>query len=190
MQAHYNQERPQTLFAASEAVVTAATAFFKQLFNTDYVPRPLMTSARIWEGSSLFGLPPSERFDYGVHQWAVHADDATVIAYLTEPLPGIHVCGEAYSDDQGWVEGALRSADLVLAKAFGLPSVAQAYEATHHVASSDAVKKSYARYAGQLIRQYIDPGVDAERAQPVLAAAQGKKTSPHAGIRLTYFDRR
>ena len=29
------------------------------------------------------------------------------------------ICGEAYSDAQGWVEGALQTADLMLAK-FGL----------------------------------------------------------------------
>jgi hypothetical protein len=28
----------------------------------------------------------------------------------------LYICGEAYSDAQGWVEGALRTAALVLAK--------------------------------------------------------------------------
>jgi hypothetical protein len=31
----------------------------------------------------------------------------------------LYICGEAYSDAQGWVEGALQTADLMLAK-FGL----------------------------------------------------------------------
>lgn len=189
MQRRHNEEHPQKIFAASEAVVQAATGFFKQLFNTNYVPRPVMTSARIWQGSSLFGLPPSEQFDYGVHQWAVDADDARMMAYLTEPLPNLHICGEAYSDDQGWVEGALRSADLVLKKAFGLESIAQAYEDTYHVTPSDAVKKSYAQYAGTLIRRHIDPDFGVEQARHALTAAQGKKASPRYGIRLTYFDR-
>lgn len=189
LQQQCTEESPQKLFAASEAVVQTASVFFKQLFNTNYVPRPLLTSARIWEGSSLFGLPPSEQFDYGVHQWAVNADDAKVMAYLTEPLPNIHVCGEAYSDDQGWVEGALRSANLVLTKAFGLKSVAEAYEDAHHVTPAKAVKHSYATYAAKLIQRYIDPGFIVEQAAPRLAASQGKKVSPHFGIKLTYFDR-
>ena len=185
LQEQCTDTHPQKLFAASEAVVTAATGFFKQLFNTNFVPRPVLTSTRIWQGSSLFGLPPSEQFDYGVHQWALNADDGKVMAYLTEPLPGIHVCGEAYSDDQGWVEGALRSANLVLSKGFGLKSVAQVFQEVHHVTPADAVTHSYAAYAAKLIQRYIDPAFDVGAAQPRLAAAQGKKTSPHFGIRLT-----
>lgn len=34
--------------------------------------------------------------------------------------PGIHVCGEAYSAYQGWVEGALTSAEMMLRDVFGL----------------------------------------------------------------------
>ena len=189
MQEQYNLKRPQAVFAASEAVVAAATSFFKQLFDTNYVPRPQLTSTRIWAGSALFGGQPSEQFDYGVHQWAVNANDAEVMAFLTEPLPNIHICGEAYSDDQGWVEGALRSANLVLNKAFGLQSVAQAYQEKYGVAPSDAAKNSYASNAGQLIAKYIDPNFQPEQAQPQLAAAQGQKVNGHAGIQLTYFDR-
>jgi len=40
---------------------------------------------------------------------------------IVQPEDGVpvYICGEAYSDAQGWVEGALQTADLVLAK-FGL----------------------------------------------------------------------
>jgi monoamine oxidase len=41
-----------------------------------------------------------------------------VIRQIVQPgskLP-MFICGEAYSDAQGWVEGALQTADLVLAK--------------------------------------------------------------------------
>lgn len=189
MQNDYKELQPQTIFAASDAVVDAAIGFFKQLFNTSYVPRPLMTSARIWEGSSLFGLAPSARFDYGVHQWAVQANDAEVMRYLAEPLPRIHVCGEAYSDDQGWVEGALRSANIVLDKAFGLTSAAQVYQDRYALTPSHAIKQNYAGYAGKLIQQYIDPDFKPDPAHPRLTAAQGKRDSPRFGIRLSYFDR-
>ena len=33
-----------------------------------------------------------------------------------------YVCGEAYSDDQGWVEGAFRSCEKLLIDQFGLQS--------------------------------------------------------------------
>ncbi|MEO6935158.1 MAG: hypothetical protein ABI171_07420 [Collimonas sp.] len=34
----------------------------------------------------------------------------------------LYICGEAYSDAQGWVEGALQTADMMLAK-FGLEAL-------------------------------------------------------------------
>ncbi len=33
----------------------------------------------------------------------------------------VFICGEAYSLDQGWVEGALRTAETVLTQYFQLP---------------------------------------------------------------------
>jgi monoamine oxidase len=33
----------------------------------------------------------------------------------------IHICGEAYSNYQGWVEGALQTAELMLEEHFHLP---------------------------------------------------------------------
>jgi monoamine oxidase len=56
------------------------------------------------------------------HRWAVGARSWEVIPRMREPLPGvgIHVCGEAWSDHQGWVEGALRSAERVARDELGL----------------------------------------------------------------------
>jgi monoamine oxidase len=33
----------------------------------------------------------------------------------------VYICGEAYSNNQGWVEGALTSAELMLKESFKLP---------------------------------------------------------------------
>ncbi len=38
----------QHIYAASQAVVDAATGFFEKLFDTTEVPQPVLTSARIW----------------------------------------------------------------------------------------------------------------------------------------------
>ncbi|MDG2052427.1 MAG: hypothetical protein P8J69_01435 [Flavobacteriaceae bacterium] len=35
----------------------------------------------------------------------------------------IYICNEAWSDMQGWVNGSLRSADLVLNRHFGIESL-------------------------------------------------------------------
>lgn len=191
MQREYSSRKPQTIFAASEAVVETATVFFQRLFNTHYVPPPVLTSARIWEGSTVFGLPPGERFDYGVHQWGLHADDAVTIPYLAEPLEGLYTCNEAYSDYQGWVEGSLRSTNLVLERAFGLEPIAAVYKQTHGVCPSAAMKVSYAKYSAALIRKYIDPHFPEEEVAVLAAAHTARKHKPKRfTVKLTYFDQR
>jgi hypothetical protein len=46
--------------------------------------------------------------------------DDEVMARMVNPFPNMYVCGEAYSDDQAWVNGALRSTELVLQQGFDL----------------------------------------------------------------------
>lgn len=110
--------KPQYITPASEYMVTAITDYFQQLFQTNNVPKPIATSVRIWEGSQSLKTDAYGNFGYGVHQWGVGAKDDEVINTMIRPfgnLP-IYTCGEAYSDFQGWVEGALRSANLMLKK--------------------------------------------------------------------------
>ncbi|MCH8308917.1 MAG: FAD-dependent oxidoreductase [Chloroflexi bacterium] len=108
LQEHHTTTSPQVLFPASEAVVGEATKQFKLLYDYDYIPEPILTSYRLWGGESDFG--------YAYHQWALNADDKGVIRRLIEPIDHVYVCNEAYSDMQGWVNGSLRSADLVMSK--------------------------------------------------------------------------
>lgn len=184
MQRKYKMKKPQTLYAASEGVVEAATAFFRQLFNTHYVPSPVLTSARIWAGSQLSKVPASESFDYGVHQWGLHAKDNEVMEYLTQPLEDLYVCGEAFSDYQGWVEGALRSADLILAKGFGMKPIAKVYEEEHKISPSAGMKASYQKRATEMIRKYIDP-----KFTDHPSIGERKPRTGYA-VALSYFDKK
>jgi len=106
-----NSKPPQVIFPASVAVVKEAMNQIQQVYHVAEVPEPVMTSYRLWGGEEDFG--------YGYHQWALNANDREVMERLTEPVPGIHTCNEAFSDDQGWVNGSLRSANLVLRR-FGI----------------------------------------------------------------------
>ena len=116
-----HSKSPQTLFAASQAVVDEAIKQFKQLFNTHVIPTPVMTSYRNWDGEDNFG--------YAYHQWAQNAEDRKVIKRMTKLITGedIYSCNEAWSDTQGWVNGALRSTDLVLTKHFDLNTINKEY---------------------------------------------------------------
>jgi monoamine oxidase len=56
----------------------------------------------------------SEPYGGGWHTWDVGSTPPTE-GEPGQGLPrGVHVCGEAYSSEQGWVEGALKSAEAVL----------------------------------------------------------------------------
>lgn len=77
------------------------------------VPHPYWAVLMDWRGMPFGGAS---------HRWAVGARSWEVIPRMRRPLPGLglHVCGEAWSDCQGWVEGGLRSAERVLQDELGL----------------------------------------------------------------------
>ena len=57
---------PHAMLPASQAVVCEATHQLKQLFDTDRLPDPVLTSYRLWTDESDFGA--------AYHQWALNAD--------------------------------------------------------------------------------------------------------------------
>lgn len=87
----------------------------------DQVPEPLQATYMDWS------LPP---FNAGYHAWAAHYDVADVQQKIRKPsqlIPGtdadIFIVGEAYSNDQAWVEGAFCTAESVLNDFFGITPI-------------------------------------------------------------------
>jgi len=117
-----------------------------------------------------------------VHQWGLHARDNEVIEDLVNPFPDLYTCGEAFSDYQGWVEGALRSADLVLKRGFDLEPIAAVYQHDHDITPSLAMKAQHAARSAEAIRKYIDPAFEAE------LLATERKPSPSHMVSYDYFD--
>jgi monoamine oxidase len=94
------------------AMLRELTRQVAELHGTD-VPEPTWTALMDWR-SGLYGSAS--------HRWAIGARSWEVIPRMRRPAPqlAIHVCGEAWSDIQGWTEGALRSAERVLRDELGL----------------------------------------------------------------------
>ncbi|HEX9565226.1 MAG TPA: FAD-dependent oxidoreductase [Gemmatimonadaceae bacterium] len=92
--------------AATTYVVEQATAQMKEMFGLASIPAPLVATYRRW------GIPSAGDGD---HQWRMGAFDPDIRRRLTSPFPHVYTCGESYSDDQAWVNGALRSVDQMLA---------------------------------------------------------------------------
>jgi monoamine oxidase len=83
-----------------------------------YVPPARNATFRDW-GDDPFGG--------GWNSWNIGVDSRQVKMDILQPVPGqpVYICGEAYSDAQGWVEGALQTADLMLEKLGITPEVTQ-----------------------------------------------------------------
>ncbi len=89
----------------------------------------------------------------------------------------------------GWVEGALRSTDLVLKHGFSLDPISEVYEREHSTTPSAAIKASYERRSTELIRQYIDAGFDpGSEGEPIDLTRVVPTQHEQYGVTLTYFD--
>jgi hypothetical protein len=87
----------------------------------DQVPMPIEAAYMDWS------LPP---FNAGYHAWAAHYDIADVQQKIRKPSQlvegadaNIFIVGEAYSNDQAWVEGAYCTAESVLNDFFGIEPI-------------------------------------------------------------------
>jgi hypothetical protein len=77
----------------------------QEMFALESIPAPLVATYRRW------GVPTAGDGD---HQWRIGVDDVAVRKRLANPFPHVYTCNESYSDDQAWVNGALRSVDQML----------------------------------------------------------------------------
>ncbi|KIC63688.1 flavin monoamine oxidase family protein [Chryseobacterium taiwanense] len=77
------------------------------------IPDPYVTYFKDWT---------DDPFGAGYHAWKAGFSVDEVMPYMRKPNhdQNIHICGEAYSDQQGWVEGAFCEAEKMLQEHFGL----------------------------------------------------------------------
>lgn len=108
LQRHFSRAETQVIFPASQAVVDEMMKQLAILFEATNLPEPILSSYRAWNGK--------DDFEYAYHQWRLNAEDSKTRDYLSKPYQdkGLYLCNEAISDMQAWVNGSLRSADLVL----------------------------------------------------------------------------
>lgn len=104
--------------AAPQSMVDEVQRQLALIHGMAYVPRARNAAFRDW-GDDPFGG--------GWNSWNIGVDSRRVKMDILQPDPGapVYVCGEAYSDAQGWVEGALQTADLMLEKLGVAPTVTQ-----------------------------------------------------------------
>jgi monoamine oxidase len=94
-------------------MVAEADRQLREIHGVRVGPKPYAAAYIDW------GVDP---YGGGVNFWNIHARSWEVIPRMINPVHGlpVYICGEAYSNGQGWVEGALETAELVLQGHFGL----------------------------------------------------------------------
>lgn len=101
-------------YLASRIMVKEVLNQLRELHGADNpVPRPYVAWYKDWSDDPYGG---------GYHAWKAGYSVRKVMEYMRQPVIGedIYICGEAYSDQQGWVEGAFCVAEKMLQKSFRL----------------------------------------------------------------------
>lgn len=101
------------LSEAPKAMVAEMHRQLKILHGVTVAPEPLEAAFVDWGDDPYGGA---------VHFWNPGYQSTEVLHNIIQPVPNFpcFICGEAFSTNQTWVEGALQTAELVLRK-FGIP---------------------------------------------------------------------
>ena len=101
-------------YKASRQMVDEVARQLATIHGLTYTPDVRNAAFRDW-GDDPFGG--------GWNSWNIGVQSWQVKEQIVKPFDqrSLYICGEAYSDAQGWVEGALQTADMMLEK-FGISS--------------------------------------------------------------------
>jgi monoamine oxidase len=101
------------IYRISALMVSEAHRQLKEVHGVEEAPEPYVAAFRDW-GDDPYGG--------GWHSWNIGVDTAAVMPLIVKPVldEEVYVCGESYSTYQGWVEGALQTAEMMLTGHFGL----------------------------------------------------------------------
>lgn len=102
---------------APEAMVQEMQRQLRELHGVADLPVPdPLTDPFIAPYVAVFRDWTQDPFGGGWHFWKIGFDSKQVMRRMQRPLPeaSLYICGEAWSTQQGWVEGALETADIVL----------------------------------------------------------------------------
>jgi hypothetical protein len=108
-------------FEAPQPMVEEVHRQLMELHGVRFAPQPYAAAYRDWS---------EDPFGGAVHLWKIHEKSWKVIPKMIQPVGSldVYVCGEAYSNAQTWVEGALETAELILQGKFGLAKPPWLYE--------------------------------------------------------------
>ncbi|MGK9168462.1 FAD-dependent oxidoreductase [Inquilinus limosus] len=107
------EARLPDIYDVSALMVAEAHRQLIEVHGVEKAPEPYAAAFRDW-GDDPYGG--------GWHSWNIGVDTAAVMPRIVKPVADeeVYICGESYSTYQGWVEGALQTAEMMLTEHFGL----------------------------------------------------------------------
>ena len=104
---------PATPFDITKQMVQAAQDLVREVHGLEFVPEPYTAAYHDWS---------DDPYGAGWHAWKAGTRFWEIMPKIRKPVKGedVFICGEAYSINQGWVEGALQTAELMLEEHFDL----------------------------------------------------------------------
>jgi lysine 2-monooxygenase len=108
---------PTAEFSATEEMIQAANRQVAEVHGLPEIPMPYSAIYHSWNEDPYGG---------GSHKWKANYRLDQIMCRMRKPVAehNIHIVGEAYSYSQGWVEGALDTAESTLQEFFGLKTPA------------------------------------------------------------------
>jgi len=100
---------------APDVMVAEMHRQLQQMHGVLHAPAPIDAAYMDWADDPYGGA---------VHFWNPGYRSEQVLQTMTQPVADFpaYVCGEAYSTNQTWVEGALQTAEIVLQQRLQLPA--------------------------------------------------------------------
>ena len=104
---------PASAFVASRSMVEEAHKQVTEVHGQRELPSPYSAIYHDWG---------EEPYGGGWHSWKAGFKYNEIMPRMRHPIPDekVYICGSAYSSNQGWVEGALETAELVLTEDIGI----------------------------------------------------------------------
>ena len=98
---------------ASKVMIAEAMNQVRELHGDPNIPEPYVALYKDWADDPFGG---------GYHAWKAAYNVKETMEFMRKPIPkeDIYIVGEAYSDQQGWVEGAFCVAEKMLQDHFSL----------------------------------------------------------------------
>ncbi|HEX8903605.1 MAG TPA: NAD(P)/FAD-dependent oxidoreductase [Longimicrobiaceae bacterium] len=99
--------------AITRQMVQAAQQQLHQTHNLEFIPEPYAAAYHDWS---------ADPYGAGWHAWKAGTRFWDMMPRIRQPVrdEDVFICGEAYSINQGWVEGSLQTTELMLEEHFGM----------------------------------------------------------------------